>query len=90
MQPQPATPPGDDPINAAPGQQPFDFDQLGIRVPAIIVYTLIEKGVIDHTVYDHTSALATLEQLFDVSPLTQRDAAAKDFRHLFHAYYTAD
>ena len=83
VQPQPATPPGDNPINAAPGQQPFDFDQLGIRVPAIIVSPLIEKGVIDHTVYDHTSALATLERLFDVSPLTQRDAAAKDFSHLF-------
>ena len=81
--PPPATPPGDDPINAAPGQQPFDFTRLGIRVPAIIVSPLIEKGIIDHTVYDHTSALATLERLFDVSPLTQRDAAAKDFSHLF-------
>jgi phospholipase C len=83
VSPQPATPPGDDPINAAPGQQPFDFDQLGIRVPAIVVSPLIEKGVIDHTVYDHTSALATLERLFNMSPLTQRDAAAKDFSHLF-------
>lgn len=82
--PPPATtPPGDDPINAAPGQQPFDFGQLGVRVPAIIVSPLIEKGVIDHTVYDHTSALATMQRLFDVSPLTQRDAAAKDFSHLF-------
>jgi phospholipase C len=81
--PPAATPPGDDPINAAPGQQPFDFGQLGVRVPAIIVSPLIEKGIIDHTVYDHTSALATVERIFNMSPLTQRDAAANDFLHLF-------
>ena len=81
--PPPTTPPGDNSINAAPGQQPFDFGQLGIRVPSIVVSPLIEKGIIDHTVYDHTSALATLERLVNVPPLTQRDAAAKDFSHLF-------
>jgi phospholipase C len=83
VQPPATTPPADNPINAAPGQQPFDFNQLGVRVPAIIVSPLIEKGVIDHSVYDHTSALATLERLLNVPPLTERDAAAKDFSHLF-------
>jgi phospholipase C len=81
--PPPAMPPGDNPVNAAPGQAPFDFGRLGVRVPAIIVSPLIEKGIIDHTVYDHGSALATLERLFNIDPLTKRDAAAKDFRHLF-------
>ena len=83
VQPGATTPPGDNPINTAPGQQPFDFNQFGVRVPAIIVSPLIAKGIIDHTVYDHTSALATLERLVNVPPLTQRDAAAKDFSHLF-------
>ncbi len=82
--PPPATTPtGDQPVNAAPGQMPLDFAHLGVRVPAIIVSPLIGKGIIDHTVYDHTSALATLEKLFGIAPLTKRDAAAKDFLHLF-------
>jgi phospholipase C len=76
-------PPGDDPINAASGQTPFGFDQLGVRVPAIIVSPLIPKGVIDHTIYDHTSALATLERQHSMDPLTHRDEKAQDFAHLF-------
>jgi phospholipase C len=79
----PATPPGDDPINAAPGQAPFGFDQLGVRVPAIIISPLIPKGLIDHTIYDHTSALATFERQHEMSSLTHRDENAKDFSHLF-------
>lgn len=75
--------PGDKPVNAAPGQEPFDFQQLGVRVPAIIVSPLIGKGVIDHSVYDHTSALATVEHLFGIKPLTARDAGTNTFTHLF-------
>lgn len=81
--PPAATPPGDNPINAASGQAPFDFGSSGVRVPAIIVSPLIEKGIVDHTIYDHTSALATLEKLFDFAALTQRDATVNDFLHLF-------
>jgi phospholipase C len=77
------TAPGDDERNAAPGQQPFDFARSGVRVPAIIVSPLILKNRIDHTGYDHTSALATIEKLFGFGPLTGRDGAAKDFSHLF-------
>lgn len=61
----------------------FDFTQLGIRVPAIIISPLIEKNIIDHTVYDHTSILATIERLMDIQPLTERDKYAHDFLHLF-------
>jgi phospholipase C len=77
------TAPGDDERNAAPGQQPFDFARSGVRVPAIIVSPLIPKNRIDHTGYDHTSALATIGKLFSFGPLTRRDGAAKDFSQLF-------
>jgi len=77
------TPPGDDVRNAAPGQEPFDFSRSGLRVPAIIVSPLIPKNLIDHTGYDHTSALATMEKFFALGALTNRDGAAKDFGHLF-------
>jgi hypothetical protein len=54
-----------------------------VRVPTVIVSPLIPKGTIDHTTYDHSSILATLERMFNLDPLTERDKHAKDFRHLF-------
>jgi phospholipase C len=61
----------------------FTFDQYGVRVPAVIVSPLVPANLIDHTLYDHSSVLATLERLFRLSPLTDRDANANDFSHLF-------
>ncbi len=60
----------------------FDFKQLGVRVPAIVVSPRVQKGTIDHTVYDHTSVLATIEHFFNLKPLTERDAAATPIRKL--------
>ena len=78
VEPPCATPPGD-PI--PPHQQKlarycFDFDRLGVRVPAVIVSPWVPRGHVDHTRYDHSSILATLEQMLDLPPLTARDAAA--------------
>ncbi|MFZ2726903.1 MAG: alkaline phosphatase family protein [Methylococcaceae bacterium] len=63
-------------------QYGFTFEQLGVRVPAIVVSPWIAKNTVDKTVYDHTSVLATLEKLADLPPLTQRDANAHDVLHL--------
>lgn len=60
----------------------FDFTQYGVRVPAVIVSPLIPRGRVDHTLYDHSSILATLERLLGMKPLTKRDEGAKDLRHL--------
>jgi phospholipase C len=60
----------------------FDFTQYGARVPAVIVSPLIPKCTVDHTLYDHTSILATLERWLGIDPLTQRDENANDLRHL--------
>ena len=54
----------------------FNFEQYGVRVPAIVVSPLIPAGTVDHTVYDHTSVLATLESIMSFPPLTNRDANA--------------
>jgi phospholipase C len=79
------------PAVASPGDQitdddnnhhNFDFSQLGIRVPAIAVSPLIPRGTIDHTVYDHSSALATVESIFGIDPLTNRDRQASSLNHL--------
>ena len=60
----------------------FDFAQLGIRVPAVVVSPLIPRSTIDHTVYDHSSLLATVENRFGIDPLTNRDRQANNFSHL--------
>jgi phospholipase C len=61
----------------------FDFTQLGVRVPAIVVSPLIPRGIIDHSVYDHSSVLATVEHIFGLLPLTGRDKQAHSLNHLF-------
>jgi phospholipase C len=59
---------------------PFDFTRLGIRVPAILVSPLIEKGQVDSTRYEHASIPATVKNLFDLPAyLTARDKAANTF-----------
>jgi len=59
---------------AAPGdvapKYGFDFTQLGVRVPAIVVSPWIPKNLIDHTTYDHTTVLATLREWFQLQYLT--------------------
>ena len=74
----------------APGDNPssgysthgFTFEQYGIRVPAIVVSPLIPAGTVDHTLYDHSSVPKTLEQLWGLGPLTNRDATANNVLHL--------
>ena len=76
------------PTTVAPGdtkpyqKNNFNFQQLGVRVPAVIISPLIEKNLIDKRVYDHSSILATLEKLFDMGSLTDRDASANHFLDL--------
>ena len=61
----------------------FAFDRLGLRVPAVLVSPLIKSGTVDSTLYDHTSLLATVRELFGLpKPLTNRDAQANTFTHL--------
>jgi acid phosphatase len=50
----------------------------GVRVPSLVISPFARKGYVDHTVYDTTSILRTLEQRFDLAPLGTRDAAAAD------------
>lgn len=76
-----AVPPGDL-ETAAYVQHGFKFDQLGVRVPTLVISPYTKRGVIDHTIYDHTSMLSTLEKLFGMAHLTNRDQAANDFLHL--------
>lgn len=81
--PPPAAPPEDRIVFPHNVHHGFAFDQLGVRVPAVVVSPLIPRGTVDHTTYDHTSLLATVEHLFGLDPLTRRDAEANHLLHLF-------
>ncbi|HEV2705848.1 MAG TPA: alkaline phosphatase family protein [Pyrinomonadaceae bacterium] len=71
--------PGDKP----PGTTTFNFERLGVRVPAVLVSPFIPRGTIVRKVFDHTSIIATARKLFlrdpDKSFLTERDRRALTF-----------
>jgi phospholipase C len=46
----------------------------GIRVPTIVVSPLARHGFVDHTQYDTTSILRTIEDRWQLAPLATRDA----------------
>jgi len=54
------------------------FDQLGFRVPTLAVGPWVKSEHNFEGVCDHTSVLAFLERLWELAPLTDRDAAAND------------
>ena len=60
----------------------FDFKQPGTRVPAVIVSPFIQLGIIDHQIYDYTSVIKTVVDIFGFGILTQRDAHAHSLRAL--------
>ena len=80
--PPTTTSPGDRIMDNDNNHHNFDFTQLGIRVPAIAISPLIPRGMIDHAVYDHSSLLATVESVFGINPLTNRDKQANSLNHL--------
>jgi len=62
----------------------FNFQRLGVRVPAVLVSPFIPPGTIIHNkVFDHTSIIATARKLFipewEKFFLTERDRHAETF-----------
>ncbi|KAL1936403.1 hypothetical protein VTP01DRAFT_537 [Rhizomucor pusillus] len=78
--------PNPDGINASD----FNFDRLGVRVPAILISPWVEKGGVigepngptETSQYEHSSVPATIKKLFNLPNfLTKRDAWAATFEH---------
>lgn len=82
VRPGKAAAPGDTPGGSKYSQYGFTFTQLGLRVPAVVVSPLIRPGTIDHRVYDHSAIPKTLEDAFNLQPLTKRDKAANSLKAL--------
>jgi phospholipase C len=74
--PPAAVAPGDTTPTAGHNKYGFTFQQYGPRVPAVVISPWIPKNIVDHRLYDHSSIPATLEKLFGMEPLTERDRAA--------------
>jgi phospholipase C len=46
----------------------------GVRVPVIVISPFARRGFVDHTQYDTSSILSTIEHRFGLAPLNSRDA----------------
>ncbi|WP_430388877.1 alkaline phosphatase family protein [Dyella sp. 20L07] len=71
------------PPDASIGEYGFDFKRFGPRVPTVLISPLIPAGSVLRVPmgtmpFDHTSILRTIEQRWNLPPLTARDAAAPD------------
>jgi phospholipase C len=80
--PPAAIAPGDTIPSTGHNKYGFTFEQYGSRVPAVVISPWIPQNVVDHRLYDHSSIPATLEKLFGMDPLTERDRAANSLHPL--------
>lgn len=55
----------------------------GPRVPGLIISPYAKKGFIDHSVYTTSSPLKLIETMFDLPPLTERDANSPTMLNAF-------
>lgn len=76
--PPKVTPPGDTQPGSKYNHYGFTFDQLGVRVPCVVVSPYIPAKTIDHRQYEHSSIPATVEKAFALPPMTMRDKQAND------------
>jgi phospholipase C len=59
----------------------YDAMGPGTRIPALILSASMHRSGVDHTVYDTTSILATIEHGLGLRPLSSRDARVADLRN---------
>jgi phospholipase C len=74
-------PSGATPPDNSAGEFGFDFTRFGVRVPTVLISPLIAAGTVfrvpaGSVPFDHTSILKTVEERWNLPPLTQRDAVA--------------
>ena len=63
-----------------------NYQQLGFRVPAIVVTDLATPGQVVHNgPFEHTSTLALIESTFGLTPLTARDTNAQNLDQILLA-----
>jgi len=66
-----------------PTDKPGDFNQTGLRVPVVVVSPWARPNFVSHTTRDYTSILRLIEDTFNVTHLTARDANADNMMEFF-------
>jgi acid phosphatase len=65
---------------------PHDLWGPGTRIPTLVVSPFLRGNfVVDHTQYDTTSILSTIEERYGLAPLSSRDAAVNSLSNVFSA-----
>ena len=59
------------------------FDQLGLRVPVVVVSPFAKKGFVSHVQHDHSSITRFIETRFKLPALTGRDANSDPMLEFF-------
>jgi phospholipase C len=73
----------------AKGDYPGGYDQLGVRVPAVVISPWARPHAVTNVVHDHTSVLAEIERTWNLPALTYRDANAADLRDFLDLKHAA-
>ena len=81
--PPAACPPDDIPPALKPTDVPGGFDQLGPRVPMIVVSPWARPHFVSRVTHDHTSILRFVQARFDLPALGGRDANAQPPMEMF-------
>ena len=63
--------------------------RYGHRVPCMVISPYARSGYVSHTLYSHVSLLRFAETIFDLEPLTERDAEANDMLDCFDFHQPA-
>jgi len=71
------------PSACPPSADQASFNQLGMRVPTLVVSPWARLNSVSHVVHDHTSTLRLIESIFDLPALTARDANADALLDMF-------
>jgi phospholipase C len=66
------------PPKAADERASLGFDQLGFRVPTMVIGPYAKQGYVSNVQYDHTSTIKHLANAFALPPLTMRSDNAND------------
>jgi acid phosphatase len=69
------SPPG---LGTAAGPRQSDLFGPGTRIPALLIGRSLTTSTVDHTIYDTTSIMRTIEAEYGLEPVSTRDAAVND------------
>lgn len=67
-----------------------EFEQLGFRVPTLVIGPHVRKGCVNDLQFEHCSVGATLMKRFGIAPLNERMATARDVSSCIHPGYLTD